>query len=89
MAFKVSVAHGRVRLAAEFPTEVQALGEARNQIELEATDIRIEILATGEEFTFDEFRFNMAASARSATRKPASCTGVASPSRQTSMRTRR
>ncbi len=64
MAFKVSVAHGHSRLTAIFPTEVQALGEARNQIEHHATDIRIAIMATGEEFTFDEFRAKMAGGAR-------------------------
>ena len=59
MVFKVSVAHGLGRLAATFPTEAQALGEARNQIEHHATDIRIQIMETGEEFTFEQFRAKM------------------------------
>ena len=60
MTFKVSVAHGAMRLSAVFPTEAMALSEARNQIEHRASDIRIEIMATREEFTFDEFRVKMA-----------------------------
>ena len=56
MAFKVSVAHGAMRLSAVFPTETMALGEARNQIEHKATDVCIEIMETGESFTYDEFR---------------------------------
>ena len=70
MAFKVSVAHGHLRLSAEFPTESQALGEARNQIEHHATDIRIEIMSTGEEFTFEAFRAKMTGIRRDELRRP-------------------
>ena len=65
MAFAVSVAHGLSRLRVEYPTAAQALSEARNQVEHHATDIRIEIMATREEFTFEEFRSKMGAAARS------------------------
>ena len=62
MVFKVSVNHGPIRLSAEFSTEQQALDEARNQVEHRASGVRIEIEATGEQFTFEEFRAKMALS---------------------------
>ena len=60
MVFKVSVGHGPMRLSIDLLTAAQALGEARNQAEHHAVDVRIQIVSTGEEFTFDEFRSKIA-----------------------------